>query len=173
MSALKVYGLSAEARDKLTELARHRYGTDNLSLFAREVLLAQLQQAAEPPPSSRSCGTGAGRRIELRLSPRLTRRIHEAAAAARMSDSRFIVWLLTQWLEQSPLYTDAEVQALYQSNYQLLAIGRNLNQIARRLNAGQQASLSTQQIQALCDHIREHTRQISQTMLRNRHMLQR
>ena len=45
---------------------------------------------------------------------------------------------------------------LYQSNYQLLLIGRNINQIARRLNAGENVSLSSQQITDLKNFIDVH-----------------
>ena len=43
-----------------------------------------------------------------------------------------------------------------QSNTQLAAIGRNLNQIAHRLNAGENASLSARMIADLENIIRSH-----------------
>lgn len=49
--------------------------------------------------------------------------------------SRFLVAMVRAQITSYPQLGDREVAALEASNYQLAAIGRNLNQIARALNA--------------------------------------
>jgi hypothetical protein len=58
-------------------------------------------------------------------------------AAKRMGFtlSRFIVAMVRAQITRHPQLGDREVAALEMSNYQLAAIGRNLNQLARTLNA--------------------------------------
>ena len=55
------------------------------------------------------------------------------------------------------MLSTTEVEILHQSNYQLVSIGRNLNQIARQLNMGEGVSLTSEQINALSQFIRQHT----------------
>jgi len=49
--------------------------------------------------------------------------------------SRFLVAMVRAQISRYPQLGDREVAALEMSNYQLAAIGRNLNQLARTLNA--------------------------------------
>ncbi|MCV4287447.1 MobC family plasmid mobilization relaxosome protein [Pseudomonas capsici] len=55
----------------------------------------------------------------------------------------------------------AEIDALGESNYQLLALGRNLNQIARYLNAGKYEPVTIERISALSKLIENHTNTVS------------
>lgn len=54
-----------------------------------------------------------------------------------------------------------EIDALGESNYQLLALGRNLNQIARSLNKGRYEPVTIERIEALSQLIRMHTEVVS------------
>ncbi|HEF5786750.1 mobilization protein [Burkholderia multivorans] len=54
-----------------------------------------------------------------------------------------------------------EIDAPSESNYRLLAIGRNLNQIARRLNEGKNAKVTVEQIEKLTAIIDKHTDVVS------------
>ncbi|WP_282822544.1 plasmid mobilization relaxosome protein MobC [Neisseria subflava] len=74
-------------------------------------------------------------------------------------------------VRKHPLLTAAEVEVLFQSNYQLLSIGRNLNQIARQLNMGEGVSLTSEQINALSQFIRQHTQRVSDVLRTNRKRL--
>ena len=62
-----------------------------------------------------------------------------------------------------------ELDALGESNSRLLSIGRNLNQIARCLNAGEGAKQipSVEQMCALSEFIRDHAAQASEVMRAN------
>ena len=52
-------------------------------------------------------------------------------------------------------------KALWESSYQLRAIGRNLNQIAKRLNEGKPANIKTEQIEKLATYIYRHTDKVA------------
>jgi hypothetical protein len=54
-----------------------------------------------------------------------------------------------------------EIEALGESNYQLLAIGRNLNQVAKAMNEGRRDSAILESIQSLRQLIDAHTEKVS------------
>lgn len=58
----------------------------------------------------------------------------------------------------------SEIDALGESNYQLLALGRNLNQIARRLNEGRYEPITVERIVALRSLIEKHTELVSKAI---------
>ena len=145
MPKFDVYGLSDKEIKALRELAQKRYGKPSVSLLAKKLLQAQLETPAEPeavklpPPKSR-------RRITVRL-PDKDRAYLEAAAEQRRGSINDVARdIIQSHIYQHPMMSTYEADMLYQSNYQLLLIGRNINQIARRLNAGENVSLSSQQI---------------------------
>lgn len=54
-----------------------------------------------------------------------------------------------------------EIEALGESNYQLLSIGRNLNQVARAMNEGRRDSVTIESIERLRQIIDAHTDKVS------------
>ena len=54
-----------------------------------------------------------------------------------------------------------EIDALGESNYQLLAIGRNLNQVAKAMNEGRRDSVTIESIERLRGIIDTHTEKVS------------
>jgi hypothetical protein len=82
----------------------------------------------------------------------------KSAQAAGLSQAEYIGRLVTMPAAVTPTELRSALQALSQSNVQLAAIGRNVNQIAHALNAAPGA-LSEQErhvIQDTCRAIREH-----------------
>lgn len=83
----------------------------------------------------------------------------------------------TQWtkatilgvLHREPVLTDTEVDALNESTYQLAAIGRNLNQVARALNIEfrEGDKLKREAVEALEGRINEHIDRIDELFTRN------
>ena len=67
-------------------------------------------------------------------------------------------------LTRQPQFGMRELDALGESNYQLLAIGRNLNQIAKRLNEGLPETVTVQHIEKLRKVIEQHTEVVSKAM---------
>jgi len=72
--------------------------------------------------------------IWLALNARMKAELRQRAAAERMSLSSYVVSLLRAHLSQKANFTESELEVLRQSNNELTAIGRNINQIARALN---------------------------------------
>ena len=164
---VRVFGLNTDEQAALRGLARQRFGKASLSLLAKKLLQAELQQPQTveplklPPPK-------CARRITLRL-PDKDRAYLEAAAAVRRGSINDVVRdIIQSHIYQHPMISAHEADALYQSNYQLLTIGRNLNQIARRLNAGENASLTGNDIAALTAYIDAHTSKVAAVLQTHR-----
>ena len=158
---IKVYGLSQETCAHLAALSKQRYGKTNISLLARDLLLAELaKQSSTAEPPTHSTTTEAKTRLELKLPPHIAEYIHTAAQQGKMSPNRRALYILAEYIEQHPILTDNEITALYQSNVQRGAIGRNINQIARHLNTGEGASLTQRQLAELEQIITEHVKRV-------------
>ena len=67
-------------------------------------------------------------------------------------------------LTQEPQFGMKEIDALGESNYQLLAIGRNLNQVAKSMNEGRRDSVTIESIRRLTAIIDAHTDKVSDAM---------
>ena len=147
---LKVYGLPPEAYERLSELSAQRYGKPNISLLARDLLLAGLGENKTEAVRA-DFSNERKTRLELKLPHYLAQWLDTAAKQAKMSANRRALHILAEYAEQNPVLTDNEIAA----------IGRNLNQIARHLNAGESASLSDRHIRELEKMIRNHTKQVS------------
>lgn len=61
----------------------------------------------------------------------------------------------------------SEIEALGEYNYQLLALGRNLNQISRRLNEGNYEPIAIERFEALSGLVDRHT-DVMSSMIRGR-----
>lgn len=72
-------------------------------------------------------------------------------------------------LYREPVLTDGEVEALRESNRELAAIGRNLNQVARALNIEFRESdkLKQESIEKLAERIEKHKEQVAGLLSRN------
>jgi hypothetical protein len=75
-------------------------------------------------------------RIEIRLTQGEYIAMQDVASTAGFSVNRWIVAMIRAQLSFEPQLGEQELRVLAASNSQLAAIGRNLNQIARALNAG-------------------------------------
>ncbi len=74
---------------------------------------------------------------------------------------RWIVDAIRTGLTHEPQLGMSEIDSLGESNYQLLALGRNLNQIARRLNEDHHEPITFECIKALSRIIDKHTDVVS------------
>ncbi len=108
-------------------------------------------------------GPGRARR-EIRLTEDEDSLVRQHAASTGYSVQRWIVALIRGQLRKSPDFGQRELEALGESNYQLLSIGRNLNQIARALNAnpGSRAAYNEEIIHQLRQYIERHTKLAAQ-----------
>jgi len=81
---------------------------------------------------------------------------------------QFIVCLLRAFITQRPHFSDSELKILADSNFQLASIGRNINQIAKRLNSEPDISAyQVEDIKELADYIKTHTRLVSDLLRMN------
>ncbi|MPT02215.1 MAG: plasmid mobilization relaxosome protein MobC [Pseudomonas sp.] len=96
-------------------------------------------------------------RFEILLTTSEKAAIKDRASTERCSMRRWIVDAIRTGLTHEPQFSMSEIDALGESNYQLLALGRNLNQIARRLNEGHYEPITVERIVALSRLIDKHT----------------
>jgi hypothetical protein len=100
-------------------------------------------------------------RFEILLTISEKKSIKERAHIERCSMRRWIIDAIRAGLTHEPQFGMSEIDALGESNYQLLGLGRNLNQIARRLNEGNYEPVTVQRIEALSRIIDKHTDLVS------------
>lgn len=79
----------------------------------------------------------------------------------RCSPRRWVIDAIRVGLTNEPQFGMKEIDALGESNYQLLAIGRNLNQIAKAMNEGRLNSVTIKEIERLRQLIDVHTEKVS------------
>ena len=94
-----------------------------------------------------------------------------AAAQHHSSVNDVVRDIVQAYIRKHPSLSAAEVEVLYQSNYQLLSIGRNLNQVARQLNMGESASITSEHIKELTLIIKQHTEKVADVLRTNRKRL--
>ena len=73
-------------------------------------------------------------RFSFRLHAKLKQDLSKRAVKQGMSPSSYLVGMIRAHLSQKSYFTEPELVALKDSNYQLSRIGSNINQIARALN---------------------------------------
>ncbi len=115
---------------------------------------------------------GQGRvRREIRFTDDEDALTRQHAAAAGYSVQRWILALIRGQLRKAPEFGQRELEALGESNYQLLSIGRNLNQIARALNSNPRSAAAHNEeiIHQLRQYIERHTKWAAQLIEASTH----
>ncbi|WP_107329151.1 plasmid mobilization relaxosome protein MobC [Metapseudomonas otitidis] len=74
-------------------------------------------------------------RITVRIPSFAMRAVHARAKGRGMAASRWIASLVQSNVSKAPVMNEKELRVLRESNRELAAVGRNVNQIARHLNA--------------------------------------
>jgi len=96
-------------------------------------------------------------RFEILLTASEKMAIQERARIESCSARRWIVDAIRVGLTREPQFSTPEIDALGESNYQLLSVGRNLNQVVRNINKGHYDDIAISHIDALAQLIDEHT----------------
>ncbi|WP_265919528.1 plasmid mobilization protein [Cupriavidus nantongensis] len=122
-----------------------------------------------PTPSAHEQPDTSRRRLELRLTETEYARIEALASEQGMSANRWVIHLIRANLSGEPQFAMMELRTLGESNSRLLAIGRNLNQIARHMNAGRalETAITADRIDILTRHIKAHTARVADIMRAN------
>lgn len=105
------------------------------SAWARDVI-AQAVQADPPSPAAAPApnfANGESAKFTLQFEKSEHARLGELARAEGLTRAQWLRHRVRQ--PNAPVIPTEHVDALVQSNYQLAGLGRNLNQIARSLNA--------------------------------------
>jgi len=106
---------------------------------------------------------------KVSLTPSEWEAIERQAGVDGFSPARWIVATIRARLTSTPQIGQSDIEALTQSNLLLLAMGRNLNQIAKALNAAPEtrAAYKVHVIEEARALIAEHTTQVSKAMAAN------
>ena len=110
---------------------------------------------------------GPKKRFEILLTGTEKKALIERAESEMCSPRTWVVDAIRVGLTNEPHFTMKEVEILGNSNYQLLAIGRNLNQIAKQLNEKKQYPVSVELIHNLRNEIDKHTDIVSKAIAAN------
>jgi hypothetical protein len=126
---------------------------------------------ATPAPALRTTlpGEATVQRVSLRLTASELDAVVQRAGAAAMTPSRWIRALVRSHLTREPQFGDRELEAVIQSTTQLRHIGRNLNQVAKGLNASPNERLlfKVDLIERLEAAIESHTHAVSRLLAAN------
>lgn len=153
--------LPAELVDGWKKLAKARGLTMRAlqELVMRNVLGATAESPS--PPVEAPSEQGDSRNLRLRLLPGEQRAVRAAAAEEGHTITGWITMLIRARLRSAPVLTQAELEALADASYQLMAVGRNLNSLLRRLHQDEKWSSQTQLMSALLNHVRKVEAQVN------------
>ena len=106
----------------------------------RSLVVAATQQASAQPsqgvaPIQPDESNADLDRMTVRMPGFVIDGAKDRARTQGMAPSRWVAALVQSNLTAQPVMTDVEVEALLASNRELAAVGRNLSQVARALNA--------------------------------------
>lgn len=109
------------------------------------------------------------RRVEVRLTTSELDVLSRAAQAFGASRPRYLTSLVRGHLLREPQFGMAELASVGESNKQLAAFGRHFNQIAKKLNSGEnvEARAIAQSLNRVRDEIEEHLTLVHRIMRSN------
>jgi hypothetical protein len=139
-NALIAARVPADTKERFTVMAQH-HGVSE-SVLLRRLVDAALITAVPPkePKVERVEAVGVSGKISVSLRPDDLTLLRERAACRQMPTGTYVAHLVRAHLRNlSPLPTE-ELKTLKRSIAEVGAIGRNLNQIARALNSGEERS---------------------------------
>lgn len=145
-------------------------GTTPSAAF-RQIVQSLLTKQSDPPALAVAADEPekATVRKKISLTPSEAAHVEAVAQAEGFSSTRWIVALIRSRLTQAPQFGQQELEALAQSNLQLLKIGRNLNQVAKALNTSPEAhrAFKVDAIEKLQGWIERHAKTVSAAMTAN------
>ena len=133
-------------------------------------IVAKLTGGAEAPlePPETEAPVAKKARREIRLTHTELKRAEAIAHREGFSLTRWIVALINARLDKTPQLGQRELEVLARSNLQMMAIGRNLNQLARAANSGIPIGTGGRDvIEALRSAVLHHAGQVASVMTAN------
>ena len=150
---IRVFGLSPYVIEQLQQMALERYGKDSASLMLRKLAEEQVEQ----PKIENMNEKQLFERLTLRLPPKHQVYLTEKAKLQHSTLNDVARDIIAEYITKKPVLGNDAVQALFQYNYQLLRIGRNINQIARKFNEMSPHSFTTKQLNEFVEYLDYHT----------------
>ncbi len=161
----RIRNLTQDEYTSLKNLAIQLTGKPSIATLAKQLILEKLGKHNNKLPEEKA--ENQGQRIEVRLQSPDLKELKERARQSNMTANRYLAMLFQAHTQKAPVLSTKEIEALYQSNAQLLRIGRNLNQIAKALNAGSQTAISTRLLNNIKDELDTHTEQVADVIRAN------
>ena len=133
----------------------------------KEAIEQQLEKAAKFPPAkiyqqtTEAPDNESKVRFEILMTKSEKAALVERSNFERCSQRRWVIDAIRAGLTREPQFSMKEIDTLGESNYQLLAIGRNLNQVAKAMNEGRRDSVTIEAIERLRRTIDTHTDKVS------------
>ena len=140
------------------------------SIALRQLLGREIGRTSASPPPLRAVlkhrREKAAQRIKLHLTPSELAGLKRLAAHEGYLPTQWMVAMLRARLTGQPQVGQPELDRLTRSNQQLLALGRNLNQIAKVLNRApqEQGAVRVALITELSRVIQTHTQTVSNVL---------
>ena len=108
-------------------------------------------------------------RKELRLKPSLMKIINEQASKIGMKPNQYIISVLTAHTTKDEYFFGTEeAHKLGDSNSQLSAIGRNLNQMTKAMNQGIYEAYDREFVSRVHELVKAHIHQVFKVLVRNK-----
>jgi Bacterial mobilisation protein (MobC) len=132
----------------------------------KEVVGRLLSKESTTSLFKQTSGPDQGKKLrwEVPLTPSEKLAMVKRAEQENCSPRRWVVDLIRLALTHEPQFSTKELEVLGESNYQLYSIGRNLNQLAKRLNEGHLEPVTVERIEELRKVIKAHTETANRAM---------
>ena len=108
-------------------------------------------------------------RKELRIKPSLLKKIDERAALSKMKTNQYILSVLTaNVIKDLHFFGQEEALLLGRSNGELLALGRNLNQMTKAMNQGIYNAYDRNLVGQVHELVKAHIKQVFKILEQNK-----
>jgi len=125
----------------------------------------QLKESVKPLKQTRESPDDAiKQRFTVLLTPSEKAALEICAKRDQCSQRRWVINAIRAGLTKQPQFGMKEIKVLGNSNYQLLAVGRNINQIAKALNEGGESHNISELILDLRKVIKVHVKAVSNVL---------
>lgn len=171
-TSLSIYGFNEDQVNQLKQIALEKYGEANISLLVRESIRQELARQQNNPDMAacdpNSPNTQPKKRLVIRLPANLDAYLVHQATLRNESFNGIVNYMLAEYMKKNPVLSNDEVEAVYESIPRLRGLGEYLNEIARKLNAGESVSLSTAFINEINQQVVEHVDVVNNMLLKKR-----
>lgn len=134
----------------------------------RQIVATLIERSGERAEDDGAAAPSGKVRKQITLTGEEAEFVAACALAEGYSSTRWLIALLQARMGKGLQFGQYELEALARSNLELLALGRNVNQIARAANAGGALPRDVRAVIGRIEAtIRSHTGQVSQAIARN------